>query len=249
MPKKFPHITALEWSPLHTARPKKSGSVSPSEKEGGKENNVKEVTKEHIVLTDHDGQLYHFTVEGHTIKDGTKIPAETGLGTITCISWKSDMIVRGDTEGNVNIWNMKTRQSKNIHTGRGVVKRIRSSPGKNNMKIIVLYEDGVQIWDVKEMEMINELRSPMDMMKVEDVEWASSDRVVMIGQDGGVRLAGLALAGTSSHTLAYGREQIVACMALLPWDTFRGISCSLFVGHGQREMLETSFRQVLQMSN
>ena len=118
------------------------------------------------------------------------------------------------------------------------------------MKIFVLYEDGVQIWDVKEMEMINELRSPMDMMKVEDVEWASSDRVVMIGQDGGVRLAGLALAGTSSHTLAYGSEKMVACMALLPRDTFRGISCSLFVGHGQRGMmLETSFRQVLQMSN
>ena len=140
MPKKFPHITALEWSPLHTTRPKKGGSVSPSEKEGGKEHSVKEVIKEHIVLTDHDGQLYHFTVEGHTIKDGTKIPAETGLGTITCICWKSDMIVRGDTEGNVNIWNMKTRQSKNIHTGRGVVKKIRSSPGKNNLKIIVLYE-------------------------------------------------------------------------------------------------------------
>jgi len=227
MPKKFPHITALEWSPLHTARVKKSGSVSPCEKEGSKEQNTKEVTKEHIVLTDHDGQLYHFTVEGHTIKDGTKIPAETGLGTITCICWKSDMIVRGDTEGNVNIWNMKTRQSKNIHTGRGMVKRMSFSPGKNNMKIIVLYEDGVQIWDVKEMEMINELRSPLDMMKVEDVEWASSDRVVMAGQDGAVRLAGLALAGTSSHTLAYGREQTVACMALLPKDTFRGIACSL----------------------
>jgi len=227
MPKKFPHITALEWSPLHTARTKKSGSVSPCEKEVAKEQSVQEVTKEHIVLTDHDGQLYHFTVEGHTIKDGTKIPAETGLGTITCICWKADMIVRGDTEGNVNIWNMKSRQSKNIHTGRGEVKRMSFSPGKNNMKIIVLFEDGVQIWDVKEMEMINELRSPLDMLKVEDVEWASSDRVVLAGQDGAVRLAGLALAGTSSHTLAYGREQMVACMALLPRDTFRGIATSM----------------------
>eukprot|EP00092_Neocalanus_flemingeri_P029430 GFUD01031956.1.p1 GENE.GFUD01031956.1~~GFUD01031956.1.p1 ORF type:complete len:979 (+),score=386.47 GFUD01031956.1:514-3450(+) len=227
MPKKFPHITALEWSPLHTARGKKSDSISPSEKEVCREQNMKEVTKEHIVLTDHDGQLYHFTVEGHTIKDGTKIPAETGLGTITCICWKSDMIVRGDTEGNVNIWNMKTRQSKNIHTGRGKVKRICFSPGKNNMKILVLYEDGVQIWDVKELEMINELRCPGDLLSVEDVDWAGSDRVVLAGQDGAVRLAGLALAGTSSHTLAYGREQQVVCMGLLPRDTFRGIACML----------------------
>ena len=32
------------------------------------------------------------------------------------------------------------------------------------------------------MEMINELRSPLGMMKVGDVEWVSSDRVVMAGQ-------------------------------------------------------------------
>jgi len=244
MPKKFPHITALEWSPLHTSRVKKSGSISPGEKE----QNMKEVTKEHILLTDHDGQLYHFTVEGNTIKDGTKIPAETGLGTITCISWKADMIVRGDTEGNVNIWNMKTRQSKNIHTGRGMVKRMSFSPGKNNMKIIVLYEDGVQIWDVKEMEMINELRSPLDMLKVEDVDWASSDRVVMAGEDGAVRLAGLALAGTSSHALAYGREQQVACLGMLPWDIFSRVASTLSYrpwaeGEDIREVLTTGLSE------
>ena len=91
----------------------------------------------------------------------------------------------------------------------------------------MLYENGVQIWDVKEMEMINERRSPMDMVKVEDVEWASSDRVVMMGQDGAVRLVGLTLGGTSSPALSYGREQNVACMALLPRNTFRGISRSL----------------------
>lgn len=67
----------------------------------------------------------------------------------------------------------------------------------------------------------------MDMVKVEDVEWASSDRVVMMGQDGAVRLVGLTLGGTSSPALSYGREQNVACMALLPRNTFRGISRSL----------------------
>ena len=104
------------------------------------------------------------------------------------------------------------------------MKRRSFSPGKNNMKIIVLYEDGVQISEVKGMEMINKLRSPLDMIKVEDLEWASSDRLELAGQEGAVKLAGLALAGTSSHTLAYGREQKVACMALLTRDTYRGIA-------------------------
>ena len=31
------------------------------------------VAKEHFVFTDPDGQLYHFSVEGNTIKDGTKV--------------------------------------------------------------------------------------------------------------------------------------------------------------------------------
>lgn len=43
------------------------------------------VAKEHFVFTDPDGQLYHFSVEGNAIKDGTKVPAESSLGK-PCIS-------------------------------------------------------------------------------------------------------------------------------------------------------------------
>ena len=56
-------------------------------------------------------------IEGHSIRDGTRIPAETGIGTVNTIACKSDLIVRGDTDGNINIWNIKARQSKNVHTG------------------------------------------------------------------------------------------------------------------------------------
>ena len=54
---------------------------------------------------------------GHSIRDGARIPAETGLGTVNAIASKAELIVRGDTDGNINIWNIKDRQSKNIHTG------------------------------------------------------------------------------------------------------------------------------------
>ena len=88
------------------------------------------------------------------------------------------------------------------------MRRMSFSPGKNNLKLLVLLEAGVQIWDVRELELINELRTPLDTARVEDGDWASSDRVVLAGQDGCIRLAGLALAGTSSHCLAYGRHQV-----------------------------------------
>ena len=40
------------------------------------------VAKEHFVFTDPEGQLYHFSVEGNNIRDGTKIAPEHGLGTL-----------------------------------------------------------------------------------------------------------------------------------------------------------------------
>ena len=86
------------------------------------------------------------------------------LATITCISWKSDHIVRGDSEGNLNIWDVRTKTSRNITTKRGFVKKIRFAPGRGNMKLLVLHVDSVSIWDVKEAEIINELRSPKDLV-------------------------------------------------------------------------------------
>ena len=59
------------------------------------------------------------------------------MGSVTCISWKSDLIVRGDSEGNINVYNVKTRECKNSNTGRGCVRKIRFSPGKNNLKMLV----------------------------------------------------------------------------------------------------------------
>ena len=122
------------------------------------------VAKEHFVFTDPEGQLYHFSVEGNAIRDGTKVPAESNLATITCISWKSEVIVRADTEGNLNIWDVKTKSSRNISTKRGFIKKIRFAPGRGNMKLLVLHVDTVAIWDVKEAEVINELRSPKDLV-------------------------------------------------------------------------------------
>jgi WD40 repeat protein len=75
MPKKFPHVSALTWSPNHKSR-KKNSLPSESEKQTGKPGLV----KEHILFSDLDCQLFHFLVEGHSIRDGSKIPAETGLG-------------------------------------------------------------------------------------------------------------------------------------------------------------------------
>ena len=81
MPKKFPPITALEWSPLHNLKSlkKKQEQDKPPDTIKDDNDNTGLVAKEHFVFTDPEGQLYHFSVEGNAIKDGTKVPAEASL--------------------------------------------------------------------------------------------------------------------------------------------------------------------------
>jgi hypothetical protein len=65
-----------------------------------------------------------------------------------------------------------------------MVKKIRFAPGRGNMKLLVLHMDTVAIWDVKEAEIINELRSPKDLVsKPTDIEWAASDRYMCCQKD------------------------------------------------------------------
>jgi hypothetical protein len=76
---------------------------------------------------------------------------QPGVGTVTCIAFKNDQIVQGDVEGMLNIWDLKARTSRNIHTGRGWIKKMRFAPGKGNLKLLILYSDGVDIVDLKKV--------------------------------------------------------------------------------------------------
>jgi len=120
MPKLFPHVTALEWSPSHgsgskavkkkASTPETNGSdpaapvtksssmldlpTTPSScptpsSEFGEERSASTPTvasvREHFVFTDVNGLLYHFIVEGNLVRDGSKIPPDGGMGSITSI--------------------------------------------------------------------------------------------------------------------------------------------------------------------
>lgn len=40
---------------------------------------------------------------------------------------------------------------RGIPTHRGWVKKIRFAPGKGNQKLLVMYADGAEVWDTKEV--------------------------------------------------------------------------------------------------
>ena len=65
MPKKFPLVTALVWSPAHRSKKKNvSGTVELDKVSSESKLDDDLPLKEHILFTDVDSQLYHFSVEG-----------------------------------------------------------------------------------------------------------------------------------------------------------------------------------------
>lgn len=64
--------------------------------------------------------------------------------------------------------------------------------------------------------MINELRSPKDMTKVLDIDWAASDRAVIATADGCLRVMGLGLTSSTSAMNEYCFDETIYCLPFLP---------------------------------
>ncbi|XP_062608661.1 WD repeat-containing protein 11-like isoform X2 [Saccostrea cucullata] len=224
--KSLPHPTALEWSPSHSLKSLKKKMLSQGgDKEGGQltsalaggdkmgvsttslsetaesdsKVNQKMSVKEHFVYTDSEGTLYHFVVEGTGFADASRVPAESGMGTITWIAWKGDFILFGDGEGQLSVWDLKSKTQRTMATRRGWIKKIRFAPGRGNMKFFLLYVDGFDIWDLKEgkAELLSSMKSPRDISKVIDADWTGSDRPVLATADGCVEVFDLTLKSCS----------------------------------------------------
>ncbi|KAL3050051.1 hypothetical protein OYC64_012162 [Pagothenia borchgrevinki] len=223
MAKNFPTVTALEWSPSHNLKSLKKKqmaareaiarqTVSDAEQsivessvisllqdaESKSESSQAISAREHFVFTDTDGQVYHITVEGNTVKDGARIPPDGSMGSIACIAWKGDTLVLGDVDGNLNFWDLKARLSRGIPTHRGWVKKIRFAPGKGNQKLLVMYTDGAEVWDTKEVQMVSSMRIGRNVnYRVLDIDWCTSDKVVLASDDGCIRVLEMAMKSAS----------------------------------------------------
>ena len=79
-------ISLFFFRPLHNLKSLKKKQEQAADKSTSSPDSMKDdndntalIAKEHFVFTDPEGQLYHFSVEGNAIKDGTKVPAEASL--------------------------------------------------------------------------------------------------------------------------------------------------------------------------
>ncbi|KAK7074520.1 WD repeat-containing protein 11 [Halocaridina rubra] len=241
MPSRFPRVSALEWSPTSHVKTRRASESQLAETEPGKAesgipkettqtemsmtesvlnltdvgDNRTSIAKETFVFTDTEGQLYHFSVEGNVIKDGTKVPPDSQMSAITSIAWKSHEIVLSDADGNLTVWDLKTRISRHIATHRGWIRKVRFAPGRDNMKLVVLFADGIDIWDVRDVVLVSQVKSPRDIVKVVDVDWGASDRPVLATVDGCLRIMDMTLKASSSPIFHYCTKDPIVSPYLL----------------------------------
>ncbi|XP_041368583.1 WD repeat-containing protein 11-like [Gigantopelta aegis] len=258
LPKTFPRPTAIVWSPSHSLKTMKkklldSGSddldksghgsrcseidtsttsSGMSEHAGGKEKKTqsKMSVREHFVMTDKDGTVFHFIVEGNLISDVTKIPPDSGLSTVTCLAWKGDFLVFGDVDGTQCLWDLKAKISRTTPSSRGWIKKIRFAPGRENFKFFTLHNDGLVVWDINQdgkSEIVHFIKSPKDIAKIVDAEWAGSDRPCVVTTSGCVHVFDLALKIANSSIEQWDLQDPLMSPYLLPPKASQLLKCIL----------------------
>jgi len=68
---------------------------------------------------------------------------------VTAIAFKTEQIVQGDSDGLLSVWDLRLHQARRHSTSRGHIRKMRFAPGKGNLKLLILYHDGVDIIDLK----------------------------------------------------------------------------------------------------
>ncbi|CAG5129448.1 unnamed protein product [Candidula unifasciata] len=252
LPRNFPRPTTAVWSPSHslkTLRKKlldygdddKSAVTSSassnimtasvdSQEEKEKKEHRKNGVREHFVMTDKEGTVFHFIVEGTAISDVTKIPPESGLSRITALAWKNDNLIFGDSEGLQCLWDLKAKISRTTPTNRGWIKKIRFAPGRDNMTFFTLHNDGVLIWEIGfegKSNIIHSIKSPGEISKVVDIDWAGSDRPTLITSHSTLHICDITMKLATSSAEDWVPREPVFLPHLLPGRLCQAIKCLL----------------------
>ncbi|XP_067952067.1 WD repeat-containing protein 11-like [Watersipora subatra] len=195
MPNTFPTVTALEWSPS-------SGRKKHATDEGHTEGTTSLLqVKEHFVFTDNTGLLHSYNVEGSILKQISKMGIQGVTGTVTALAWRHETLSLGDVNSNVSFWDLKNKNTVNFSLSKGMVRKMRFAPGKENNMILILFNEELQIWDKNTYAVISSLKFPASIGRVNDADWCCSDKVILSVADGYVAIADALLSSFMSPLL------------------------------------------------
>jgi hypothetical protein len=97
--------------------------------------------------------------------------------------------VFGDENGDLNIWDLKSKISKTIHSKRGAIRKIRFAPGKENLRLLILYgTHTIEVFDLSKYETISLYKIQTQREKIFDCDWCTSDKPILVQNDGCVHI-------------------------------------------------------------
>lgn len=229
-PSVFP---AIEWAntsafPSFVSRVR-SQAVSPENQSGDlelsqfkQESKVYQLPEREVLsLLDTTANIHHVTVDRSGFQLGPKKSGPTAMNHPLAMAWKAEIVVVGDIDGALLIWDVKGVEIKNIDTPRSVIRKIKFGPGKGNKRFLVLYSNRLDIRDIKE-GMLSQFKWSKDELSTLEVDWASSDKPICLMSDGTVRVFDIKMSSCSScHGYDEYREPVFSPYSTLPQCTFR----------------------------
>lgn len=123
--------------------------------------------------------MYSFSIENGTIKDNGKfLPDEGSLNNITCLAIKKNIVVFGDSDGNLNKWNIKTKTLNNLALKLGYVKQLKFFNRSENFILLISFLDSIQIFDVNKSLTISTFRTS-SKSEITYSDWYDKDKIIV----------------------------------------------------------------------
>ncbi|CCD66200.1 WD_REPEATS_REGION domain-containing protein [Caenorhabditis elegans] len=154
MSRSCPLIIDMAWSNKHH-------SIKTTE------STLQSVYRENLVLLDSENRIYHITLRGLHVRDGKIVNTQwkSASAQICAMAWKDDILAVGDVEGNLVVWDLGRRQSRQVRdVSHSRVHRMTFSRLAGDHTMAVLHSKEVTLWDTEAMTRIQSIR--MDSSKL-----------------------------------------------------------------------------------
>lgn len=182
------------------------------------------LSKEHFVFTVGGGHVCHFSVEGRLVRDGARLPLTVRMASVGALAWRANCLALGDCEGRLCVWHLASRQCRvltasssgstasSTHSAlvllRFVPTTVRgsssSSSSASSLRLMTLSAAGVLC--VYQLITSSSSKGGVEQVsgdtgriqwrggRVQNADWASPQRIVLItADDGSLRVADAAL--------------------------------------------------------
>ncbi|GAU94003.1 hypothetical protein RvY_05852 [Ramazzottius varieornatus] len=173
-PRSVPHATAAEW-----VRVVESKTMLLEE--------VKR-RQELLLFVDMNGLFQAYKVKGNIVHEdkNSAFFTQTTIGHVTTMCRKKNKIIMGDVDGSLIKWLPSDSMAETKNLNRGWIKTIRFSPKERIMWAAILFNDGVDVWEIETMEQINMMKPKH--FKINSLDWVSATCLALACMDGMIRI-------------------------------------------------------------